>query len=67
VRARRLESVSWTPPVAQLILGSSGPGVEDSDYGLSTCHTFFAFFSGDEVGEALTWASSFPLSFVDFL
>jgi hypothetical protein len=34
-------------------MDSSGPGVEDSDYTLFTCHTFFVFFSGDEVGEAL--------------
>jgi hypothetical protein len=54
VRARRLESVSGTPPVAQLILGSFGPGVEDSDDTLFTRHTLFVFFGGDEVGEALT-------------
>jgi hypothetical protein len=53
VRARSLESVSGTPPVAQLILDSSGPGVEDTDNTLFTCHTFFVFFGGDEVGEAL--------------
>jgi hypothetical protein len=45
--------MSGTPPVAQLILGSSGPEVEDSDNALFTHHTFFAFFGGDEVGEAL--------------
>jgi hypothetical protein len=45
--------MSGTPPVAQLILGSSDPGVEDSDDALFTCHTFFVFFGGDEVGEAL--------------
>jgi hypothetical protein len=53
VRARGLESVSRTPRVAQLILGSSGPRVEDSDDALFTRHTFFVFSSGDEVGEAL--------------
>jgi hypothetical protein len=47
VRARSLESVSGTPPVSQLILGSSGPGVEDSDDALFTRHTFFVFFGGD--------------------
>jgi hypothetical protein len=45
--------VSGTPPVAQLILGSFDPGVEDSDDTLFTRHTFFVFFGGDEVGEAL--------------
>jgi hypothetical protein len=45
--------MSGTPPVAQLILGSSGPEVEDSDNALFTHHTFFAFFGVDEVGEAL--------------
>jgi hypothetical protein len=34
-------------------MGSSGPGVEDSDDALFTRHTFFVFFGGDEVGEAL--------------
>jgi hypothetical protein len=34
-------------------LGSSGPGVEESDDALFTRHTFFVFFGGDEVGEAL--------------
>jgi hypothetical protein len=53
VTACSLESVSGTPPVAQLILGSSGPGVEDSDDALFTRHTFFVFFGGDEVDEAL--------------
>jgi hypothetical protein len=53
VRARCLEFVSGTPPVAQIILGSSGPGVEDSDDALFTRHTSFAFFGGDEVGKAL--------------
>jgi hypothetical protein len=38
---------------AHLILGSSGPGVEDSNDTLFTRHTFFVFFSGDEVSEAL--------------
>jgi hypothetical protein len=27
--------------------------VEDTDNTLFTCHTFFVFFGGDEVGEAL--------------
>jgi hypothetical protein len=54
VRARRLESVSGTPPVAQLILGSSGPGVEDSDNALFySPHLLFVLFGSDEVGEAL--------------
>jgi hypothetical protein len=44
--------VSGTPPVAQLILGSSGTGVEDSDDSVFTRHSF-VFFGGDEVGEAL--------------
>jgi hypothetical protein len=39
--------------VAQLNLDSSGPGVEDSDDTLLTHHTFFVFFGGDEVSEAL--------------
>jgi hypothetical protein len=38
VRARSLESMSRTPPFAQLILDSSGPGVE---------------VGGAEIGEAL--------------
>jgi hypothetical protein len=29
--------------------------VEDSDDALFTRHTFFVFFGGDEVGEALEW------------
>jgi hypothetical protein len=33
--------MSETPPVAQLILGSSDPGVEDSGDVLFTRHTFF--------------------------
>jgi hypothetical protein len=45
--------MSGTPLVAQLILGSSSPGVEDSDDALFARHTFFVFFGGDEVGEAL--------------
>jgi hypothetical protein len=45
--------VSGTPPFAQLILGSSGPGVKDSDDALFTRHTFFVFFGGHEVSEAL--------------
>jgi hypothetical protein len=45
--------MSWTPPVAQLILGSSGLGVEDLDDALFNRHTFFVFIGGDEVGEAL--------------
>jgi hypothetical protein len=53
VRAHRLESMSGTPPVAQFFLGSSGLGVQDSDDTLVTHHTFFVFFGGDEVGEAL--------------
>jgi hypothetical protein len=53
VRARSLESVSRTPSFAQLILDSSGSGVEDSDDALFTRHTFFVFFGGDEVSEAL--------------
>jgi hypothetical protein len=57
VRAHHLESVRVTPPVAQLILGSSSPGVEDSGDALFTCHTFFVFFGGDEVGEALAGCS----------
>jgi hypothetical protein len=54
MRARRLEFVSGTPLVAQLILGSPGPGVEDSDDAIFTRHTCFVFFGGDEAGEALT-------------
>jgi hypothetical protein len=46
--------MSGTPPVAQLNLGSFGLGVEDSDDAPFTRHTFFVFFGGDEVGEALT-------------
>jgi hypothetical protein len=53
VRARSLESVSGTPPVAQLILCSSGPGVDDSDDALFTCHTSFVLFGGNEVNESL--------------
>jgi hypothetical protein len=45
--------VSGTPPVAQSVLASSGPEVEDSDDALFTRHTFFVFFGGDEVSEAL--------------
>jgi hypothetical protein len=44
--------MSRTPPVAQLILGSSGPGVEDSNDALFTRQTLFVFFGGDEVDEA---------------
>jgi hypothetical protein len=40
-------------PVAQLFSGSSGPEVEGSDDALFTRHTFFVFFNGNEVGEAL--------------
>jgi hypothetical protein len=36
-----------------MILDSSGPGVEDSNDVLFTRHTFFVFFGGHEVGEAL--------------
>jgi hypothetical protein len=57
--------VSQTPPVSQLILGSSGPGVEDSDDAIFTRHTFFVFFIGDEVGEAL--AGVFLISVFFFL
>jgi hypothetical protein len=45
--------MSETPPVTQLILGSFDPGVEDSDDALFARHTFFVFFGGDEVSEAL--------------
>jgi hypothetical protein len=45
--------VSGTPPVAQLILGSSDPAVEDSGDALFTHYNFFVLFGGDEVGEAL--------------
>jgi hypothetical protein len=45
--------MSGTPLFAQLILDSSGIGVENSDDAFFTRHTFFVFFSGDEVGEAL--------------
>jgi hypothetical protein len=45
--------MSGTPLVAQLILGSSGPRVEDLNDALFTRHTFFVFFGGDEVDEAL--------------
>jgi hypothetical protein len=45
--------VSGTPPVDQLILGLSGPGVEDLENAFFTRYTFFVFFGGDEVGEAL--------------
>jgi hypothetical protein len=45
--------VSGTPLVIQLILGSSGPVLEDSDDALFTRHTFFVFFGGGEVGEGL--------------
>jgi hypothetical protein len=45
--------MSGTPPVAQLILGSSGLRVEYSDDSLFTRHTFFVFFGGANVGEAL--------------
>jgi hypothetical protein len=38
---------------AQLILGLSGPGVEELDDAHFTRHTFFVFFGGDEVGEPL--------------
>jgi hypothetical protein len=60
VRARSLECVSGTPPFSKLILGSPGPGVEDSDDALFTHHTFFVFFGGDEVGEV--WARVFLIS-----
>jgi hypothetical protein len=63
--------VSGTPPDAQLILGSSGPKVEDSNDALFTHHTFFVFFGGDEVSEPLAGVFLicllFPLSFVDWL
>jgi hypothetical protein len=64
--------VSGTPPFAQLILDLSGPGVQDSDDALFTCHTFFVFFGGAEVGEALVGVFLFfvffsPLSLVGFL
>jgi hypothetical protein len=55
--------VSETPLVAQLILGLSGPGVEDSGDTLSTHHTFFVFFGGDEVGEALAGVFSISVFF----
>jgi hypothetical protein len=45
--------MSGTPSVAQLILGSSGPEVEDSGDALFTRHSFFVLFGGDEVGEVL--------------
>jgi hypothetical protein len=45
--------MSGTPLFPQLILDLSGPGVEDSDDTLLTRHTFFVFFGGAEVGEAL--------------
>jgi hypothetical protein len=45
--------VSGTPPVAQLILGSSGLGVEDLNDAFFTHHTFFVFFGGDEVSKTL--------------
>jgi hypothetical protein len=53
VRAHGLEFVSGAPPFSQLILDSSGPGVEDSDTTFFTRHTLFVFFDGDEVSEAL--------------
>jgi hypothetical protein len=64
-----LESVSGTPPFAQLILDSSGPRVEDSNDTPFTLHTLFVFFGDAEVSEALAGvflvSSSFPLSLVD--
>jgi hypothetical protein len=45
--------MSGTPPFAELILYSSGPGVEDLDDALFTYHTLYVFFGGAEVGEAL--------------
>jgi hypothetical protein len=63
--------VSGTPPFAQLIFGSPGPGVEDSNYTLFTRHSFFVFFGGAEVVEALVGVLDFrllfPLSLVDCL
>jgi hypothetical protein len=53
VRARSLESVSGTPPFAQLILDLSGLEVEDSDDTLFTCLTFYVLLGGAKVGEAL--------------
>jgi hypothetical protein len=61
--------VSGTPPVSQLILGSSSLGVEDSEDALFTRHTFFVFFGGDEVSEALAgvFLISVFFSSLDFL
>jgi hypothetical protein len=57
MKARGLESLSGIPLFAQLVLDSSSPGVEDSDDAFFTCHTFFVFFGGAEVGEALVGCS----------
>jgi hypothetical protein len=37
--------------------------VEGSDDTLFTHHTFFVFFGGDEVGEALAWLSLISVFF----
>jgi hypothetical protein len=55
--------VSGTPLVAQLILSSFSPGVEGSDDAPFTRHTFFVFFGGDEVREALAGVSLISVFF----
>jgi hypothetical protein len=45
--------VSGTPPLDQLILDLSSSEVKDSDDTLFTHLTFYVFFGGAEVSEAL--------------
>jgi hypothetical protein len=59
--------MSGIPPVAQLILGSSGPRVEGSDDALFTRHTFFVFSGGDGVGEALAGVFLISVIFSPYL
>jgi hypothetical protein len=70
VRARGLDSVSGTPPFAQLILGSSGPEVKDSDDTLFTrahllCFLWWRWSRWGFSGGVLDFRLLLPLSLVD--